>query len=244
MNLQMVLPESVIIAVTNGNLEDLRQEFEAGHFNINALGKWLAKEAPDTYFSNYKKIGQVEGTALCRAAEQGQIQCCIYLISCGADVNLADSSNRTPLFFAVLHSRLDVVSFLCEQTTTDVLLADVRRSTPLHIAATIKSSDKMMKALTLHPSCTTVIVKNIDNSTPLHLAVMRYSDAVQVLTQHTSCDVEASDIQSFTPLHYAVSNCGIEIVRILVNHRTFTSVNILHKGMRTQLCMAIDAHSC
>ncbi len=79
-------------AACDGNLEGVRKYLEQGH-DIDAQGQ-------------YKR------TALAWAVATGQNNIALYLIKQGADLNITDADNRTPLFIATINKNYELIKAL------------------------------------------------------------------------------------------------------------------------------------
>ena len=102
-------------AVQNGNLERVTLLVEQG------------VEKDQTF-------GDRKDTALCVAADNGDIDIIRYLVEHGADVAKADKYGWYPLINAAFHGHLDVVRYLLEQGA-DREKVNLWGCTPLHYTA-------------------------------------------------------------------------------------------------------------
>jgi ankyrin repeat protein len=76
----------------------------------------------------------VDAAALIAAARHGDLETCLMLVQCGADVNAADAEGLTPLIAAAGHGHLETCLMLV-QCGADVNAADAQGQTPLIAAA-------------------------------------------------------------------------------------------------------------
>ncbi len=105
----------------------------------------------------------------------------ILLLRYGADLDARDSTNRIPLYQAVIFNNVDVIYILIENGS-DINVKDNFGLTPLHLA-TFSNNIDAVKALISRGA--DVNVKNIDGYTPLHLAIHTCSyDIIKYIIYH------------------------------------------------------------
>jgi serine/threonine-protein phosphatase 6 regulatory ankyrin repeat subunit B len=89
----------------------------------------------------------VDAAALIAAARHGDLETCLMLVQCGADVNAADAEGLTPLIAAAGHGHLETCLMLV-QCGADVNAADDQGQTPL-IAAAKRGDTETVRMLLL-----------------------------------------------------------------------------------------------
>nr|XP_027216528.1 transient receptor potential channel pyrexia-like isoform X2 [Penaeus vannamei] len=138
--------------------------------------------------------------ALHLAAMKRCCNCMKQLLDSGADVDLKDIQDRTPLFYAVNHTRGgsgQCIQLLLEKGSS-VNATCEGRITPLHVAAevgNVTAAQLLLKAGAFHGA------RDKDGCTPLHLATT--SGTVEVLLAG-GADVTAKDNALQTPLERVV----------------------------------------
>ncbi|RMG78487.1 MAG: ankyrin repeat domain-containing protein [Bacteroidetes bacterium] len=124
---------------------------------------------------------------------------CKELINKGANVNVRDEFNRTPLHYAVLKGREDIVKILLKHGANPNV-KDNNGSTPLHWAAT-KGYCEIMKLLLKNKA--NINERGINGDTPLHYAVDAGNyEAVEFLIKNKA-DVNIKNDDGNTPFHLA-----------------------------------------
>ena len=139
-------------------------------------------------------------TAIHLAVLDGNVELLDFLISKGAEVNIAVKSIRAKSRF---HTHL-------------------HKYAPLHIAANFhhsaiadSNSIEMASLLIAHGA---VVNQETDaNESPLHIAVRKGNGRMVELLIANGADVNAKDFEDYTPLHNAAWNGHLGVVELLVN---------------------------
>ena len=139
------------------------------------------------------------------------------LIEHGADVNVQDETQSTPLHMASYSGIPDFVQLLIDYGA-DANGRDRDRSqrTPLHLASSRVSTKIMFLVFRLR---TDVNVQEVwpRYSTRHHVNAISIADTMRLLIDH-GADVAAQDETHSTPLHLAAFWCNVEAVRLLIEH--------------------------
>ena len=77
--------------------------------DLDAIKECLAEEVPINHQDE-----EMKNSALHLAAANGHQEVVEFLLDAGADINLLNSSKNTPLHWACLLGRIDIVKLLCD----------------------------------------------------------------------------------------------------------------------------------
>lgn len=171
------------------------------------------------------KYGSDQDSLLHLAADNGDSETVRYLIKKDIDTNLRNISYHTPLHLAAGKGHMDVIKILIMEGKANPNIFDARSSTPLHYAINNKQFDAVKLLFELGADIN--IVSAGEDSTrlsPLHVAVSNSSDdqkdpcfnIVKYLVNIPHCKIDPQDYQNQTPLHYAISECKLNIAAILL----------------------------
>ncbi|KAI1259585.1 hypothetical protein F5Y18DRAFT_294970 [Xylariaceae sp. FL1019] len=159
----------------------------------------------------------------------------------GANIEVRDQIERTPLLWAATNGNIGLARFLLE-SRANVNAKNNRGRTALHLAA--ESNDKenreaMVRLLLDHGANPRVISDG--GWTPLHNAAQAGFLPVAILLLGANVDVNAVLTNGMTPLHWAAFNGFEDIVRLLL---TRTDVNLAIKDSfdRTPMLCAAEKH--
>ena len=146
------------------------------------------------------------------AALTGSLDRVKILLKKGADVNLADKCDITPLHYAALSGNLELVQYLVEQGA-DVNATDNEKKNVLTYAA---QSGNLELVKWLVKQGLDLNAKDYDNNTVLHYAAQSGNlELVQWLVKQ-GLDINAKDNDKETVLHYAAQSGNVELVQWLV----------------------------
>jgi ankyrin repeat protein len=135
-----------------------------------------------------------------------------FIISKGANVNIADSERFTPLHCAAVKGYQKVAHALLKAGANQDAV-NVYKNTPLHNDAT-KNHLGILNDLILAEA--NIEAKNSHGHTPLHQAAyMGFLDVVELLIRQ-GANVNATDRNGNTALHLATTEGCTEIVKILL----------------------------
>lgn len=164
--------------------------------------------------------------ALLYAIERDYHHILKILLACGdtIDLNVRDIFDNTPLHLAAEKGNVDIVTTLlaCPEIQIDATMPN--GDTPLHVAA-LHNNHQVIKLLLdqkllLARNSIQVNQPNKNGKTPLHCAVHNKAiESVKLLLTHDYIDVNAKDVEKYTPLHEAVALKDNEaIVNLLLAH--------------------------
>jgi ankyrin repeat protein len=167
------------------------------------------------------------------AAVNGHIEAVTFLIEeHGADVNMKDHEERTPLHLAVMNGHIEVVKFLVEHQA-EVNVKKENAEIPLHLAAK-NGHIEVVEFLIRHRA--DVDAKSKEGETPLHLTAENgHIEVVRSLIKHQA-EVNIKDQQQWMPLHLAAQNGHVAVVEFLIQHQA--EVNASNETGETPLHLA------
>ncbi|GFG39343.1 hypothetical protein Cfor_08296 [Coptotermes formosanus] len=241
--------------IENGKMtvESLEQIFSASSMierNITFL--WAALNRRVDFLESLYKCGvdihfsePTEGfTALHLGAFSDSVDCTLFLISCGADVNFTPHK-YTPLETACFHNSFKVAKLLLDNGATVHVTRKSQNKekthygTPLHSAVTANAIECVKLLLAegaeINPEESTGV-------SPLHIAAeMGYLQCVNILLNH-GCDPDLTlpDTGS-TALHLAAEGGFSECISLLLHKGT--NANARNNKGQTPLHFAAHAHS-
>ncbi|KAI0393770.1 hypothetical protein F5Y17DRAFT_287681 [Xylariaceae sp. FL0594] len=159
----------------------------------------------------------------------------------GADLEVRDQIQRTPLLWAATNSNIGIASFLLENGA-DVTAVNNRGRTALHLA--VESHDKehredMVRLLLDHGADPRA--KSDGGWTPLHNAAQSGHLAVAALLIEKNADVNAVLFNGMTPLHWAAFNGFEDMVRLLLT-RDDVDLALKDGFYRTPMLCAAEKH--
>jgi len=201
--------------------------------NVNALG-----------FSS-------DETPLGTASREGHSEVARVLLEHGANTEIRDMYDLSPLERASSTSRYEETVRVLLEHGADVRALDEQRATPLHVASS-GGQPESVRMLLQHGA--DVNAKRDDNRTPLHSAK---SDVVARVLLEYGADPNARDSNSRTPLHHVIERNSAEAARVLLengadaNARDATNRTPLHvaseygllDGVRLLLQHSADIHA-
>ncbi len=130
-------------------------------------------------------------------------------------INEKDRDGRTPLHYAALSGRLDVVKVLIEQEDIFIDATDNEGNTPLMLAL---KERHIQVAKLLIESGAIINIRNNNGDTPLHFAVLIGDAELVRMMLERGADVNAQNADGDTPLHVAVRRGYVEIVKLLLSN--------------------------
>ncbi len=167
----------------------------------------------------------------------------LELIKClinqpGVDVNVRGLNGKTPLHYAVEINELSMVALLLNRKNINPLITDddgksalscareeilqalinhkygSEKDSLLHLAAMLNEANAVRFLL---DKGVNVNEQNALLHTPLHLAAgAGHEEIVEILIREGNAEIEVFDARNQTPMHYAVNNKKLEIVKLLL----------------------------
>ncbi len=105
-------------------------------------------------------LNRLHASPLIFAAAQNMIDAAFFLISKGANINLRDDYNRTPLLVALRNKNYEMVEFLVEQRQLDPDLIGTGGNTPLHM---ITRDGDLQGVMKLVENCKALVQRRNNN---------------------------------------------------------------------------------
>jgi len=162
-------------------------------------------------------------------------------------INHRNSEGFTPLHYAVKRGDFDITEQLLKFGADPNIKDNIHNFTPLHSAVEIGRGSKFIDLLVTSENINAKTGQGyFESSTPLLLALdftyhtdekkIVVRDTVKQLINHHA-NIEITNDQKNTPLHYAVVTCGdIDILSMLATKKT---INRINRQGRTPLAIAI-----
>ena len=141
------------------------------------------------------------------------LQDAVQVLASSDNLEVRDSWDRTPLFYAALNGHTDAMRLLLDKTA-DVNVADKGKDTPLHLAS-IRGHVEVVRLLL--DEVADVNVADIYKDTPLHFGSWAGHIEVVRLLLDKGADVHIADYRKFTPLLSASRGGHIKVVRLLLD---------------------------
>ena len=153
---------------------------------------------------------------------------CICLQSCGANPAISDGEGRTALHYAVTKQTFECCQVLLECLPKLADTKDGKGRIPLHLAVTAKGNKYVCVCLFLFiyicvspcaPICC-ISYTNLSYTSPLyptlHLPISGSVDILLLLLSVPGVDINCSDCQQTTAVHWAVVHNRPDMLRILL----------------------------
>lgn len=179
-------------------------------------------------------------TALLIALKQNSPQICQYLISISnLDPNIPDKELDAPIHVCARLGLTSIAECLIKNEKTDLNAVNNKNCTALFLAT--KGGFPDVALLLLQQSKVNEKIADNEGSTPLHAAA-RFNQptiAKELLVESRDVDVNARDVDGWTPLHYASRNAHLEIVEMIVKSSK-ADVNAQDKRGKTPLYFAMN----
>lgn len=147
--------------------------------------------------------------ALLTAAEEGDLNEVLKLLSEGANINAQAKNRYTPLHLACKRGRVAVVKALLEKGA-HVAAIGADRKTPLHLACASGGFEVVEALLAKGPD---INQKDICGEIPLH-RVSSSRSAKALLAK--GANINERDIKGRTPLHLSCRNGKVKVVEVLL----------------------------
>ncbi|KAH7854376.1 hypothetical protein Vadar_013090 [Vaccinium darrowii] len=194
-------------------------------------------------------------TPLHLAASKGNERCARVLAGAGADVNAASKDGRTALYRAAANGDRQMVELLIELGADPTISSMDRGRSAIDVARDkghtevvnlLQRGEAVLEAArrgdlnhleSLLDRDASVSFHDQYGLTALHVAAIKgHKDAVMMLVELGSADLECQDHEGHTPLHLAVEGGHAETVEVLVNRGA--NVNAESKKGATPLYFA------
>lgn len=160
----------------------------------------------------------------------------LFLIENGADVNLKNSANKTPLDFAIDKNDSEIVKILINNGAK--ITNSNSRMSPL-IYACVKSKTDIVK--TLIESGSNIDEKIYLDESPITLACEDgYTEIVKLLID-AGADINTQAFLDWTPLMKAVKYRHLEVVKLLLSNPKI-NINIKNYERLTAYNIAVEEH--
>ena len=169
-----------------------------------------------------------KSTPLHVAIEWGSIEVAKFLLDNGCVIDIANDLGQTPLYFAVMHRRVDLCQFLINKNVNVNVQATDSKETPLHLACCYNSAT----LATLLLECVQQRCQNVVDAygdTPLFNACRVDSIELQIihLLVEKGCDpFIVNNTTKETPFHIACRKKRADIIEVLINGKMKEPINI------------------
>ncbi|GEM_PF-5634989 len=169
--------------------------------NISVLDSFLYVVGPDYKFSFYN--GYFNPSLLHVAVKCGNIRVVDFLIKRGADINITDKNNQTPLFYAAKDSNLINVFIYLLNNGADFTLKDTYGNNVLH---TMVDAGNFRGVLVFLSSVSKFNwdTFNLEGYTPLYMAIRNKRDDLAVLLMENGASVSISNDVGMTPFMLSI----------------------------------------
>ncbi|KAI5839390.1 ankyrin repeat-containing domain protein [Morchella snyderi] len=156
------------------------------------------------------------------AAEGGSVQLLALLLDAGVDINVRESSQKTPLHYAVLaffvrHPK--IIIYLAGKGA-NMNARDTNGNTPMH---SLMGVSRFMRGLDIAAQTLIFLGADVnayrdDRKGPLHLAAESNSKELVAVLLDARADIHACDSKQRTPLHHAVlAKNDLKVIRYLAD---------------------------
>jgi len=194
--------------------------FKSGQFDaaISAFQKLLDEYPTSTIVPStqlmIERVHQVKNReSLFEAVNKGDIEQLKLLISEGADVNIRDQKDMTPLHLTAGNGNTDIASILIDNGADVNTRIDEYGVTPLHVAAVW---GKTAVAELLLAKGADINAQTRRGETALEFAIRNDHPDVLELLLANGANIEARNNSGETPLWYAVWYDKLEMVKLLI----------------------------
>lgn len=178
----------------------------------------------DFFVQNPEKLDAKSASKTCLqvASHQGHISIVKLLIAAGANVKITDDEGDTPLHYAAFGNQSAVLEVLLE-AEADVNAVNINRCTALHIAVSKKHVECVETIFKFKPN---VNIQDNYGDTALHDAIGNFcSEAVQLITECPSVDLDLRNKRGFNALHHAaLKGNTFATERLIAVNRQLTDV--------------------
>ena len=193
---------------------------------------------------NIEDVNKENMTALYLASREGWYDVVVYLIKCGANVNIASgTTNRTPLFCALMNDHHEIVKYLIHNTNIDIEGRDSSMNTIWHEIAACNSLNSFKffvdkNNVSRIKSLIDVNCKNNIDQHPIHLAAAEgHSEILKCMLNINNELINIKQRDGNSPLHLACCRGHINVVSTLIDFKC--DVNAKGSNNRTALTLAM-----
>jgi ankyrin repeat protein len=165
-------------------------------------------------------------TALHLASINGNLEVVKSLLDAGASLNLLDDSGRTALHMAVNFANMDVAQLLIERGIDVDLHKDV--DTPLSLA--VRNGDPKMVRLLLDAGAMDMSYQSNNGRTLLHDSMYMQNEEIIRDIILRGANVNAVDMDGFSPLHEAVMCRNMDQILLLLNNGAKITTKTMEVG--------------
>uniref|UniRef100_A0A0A9W5W5 RING-type E3 ubiquitin transferase n=2 Tax=Lygus hesperus TaxID=30085 RepID=A0A0A9W5W5_LYGHE len=216
---------------TTPNIHVIVRDAAQGHLNI----------VRDFFTQNPDKIDAKSASKTCLqvASHQGHIAIVKQLIAAGANVKITDDEGDTPLHYAAFGNQSAVMEVLLE-AGADVNAVNINRCTALHIAVSKKHVSCVESVFKFKPN---VNIQDNYGDTALHDAIGNYcSEAIQLITECPSVDLDLRNKRGFNALHHAaLKGNTFATERLIAVNRQLTDIK-KNDGFSALHLAALNGH--
>jgi ankyrin repeat protein len=147
------------------------------------------------------------------ATDSVEVEITKFLISQGADLNLASFKGETALHYAVAKNNYSKVNLLISKgAALDVLSSD--QLSPLHIA-TINRNKSLVETLLINGANPNIL--GLNQTTPIQEAAFANNNDVVNLLIKAGADVNHRNVNGFTAIHFAAFKQYTDIIKTLID---------------------------
>ncbi|XP_030843500.1 E3 ubiquitin-protein ligase MIB2 [Strongylocentrotus purpuratus] len=177
---------------------------------LKALLSLLKTEAGSSSDSDSDEGG--EESQLIKAAERGNVERVVEILSTSPEKANAKIGGKTALHKAAAQGHLEVVQALLE-SGAEIDITDDDENTPLHYSV---EGDEPAITKYLIGKGADINRGNDKGRRPIHRAAYKgFVDCTRVLINH-GCDINVQDSEKDTPLHEAIINSRVDVIELLV----------------------------
>ena len=211
-------------AALYGDVDEVRELLEHGRYDVNVVG------------------GLCFETPLHRAFDQGHLNVARLLIGTfKADMTIQDRDGVTALMLAIKHGHDNVAHALLEDYQCPVDIRDKHGDTILHCACRANATQSVKTLIQKYNA--EKYLDNSSNDKSLQVSIVARSgdvDKVRRYFKDSGCDVNVTDNENWTPLHYACTWGDLDMARMLIG--TFKAVMTIQGWDGTTALMLAIKH--
>jgi len=159
---------------------------------------------------------QLKASPLHLCCQWGLAKVLQTLIDHGANVNVIDAENKSPLHVAIENQHEDIISILLCHPVIDLKLRDTSGNTPFAAALGIRNDKAAQRILDRFPTAAEQMDSRGRNF--LHLAIMKddLESVLFLLAIQVDVNSRVHDVNQSTPLHLAAASHNEMITRNLI----------------------------